>query len=188
MATVRLRRVFRYPEDSDGEHDREELDEEEQERVIKQLQSLNSKRNAGYSIIFTAIPLISAAAFIPSILSESPTLYERLLCFLALLSSATTAYIMKNLPLRPLDNKGKRPVIEAGRTRPDQHLITVNAIVCTLLALAYFFSKAMGAYNVRPALYVVPGAMLMAILIARRVMLSVDPTSLEDLRYEYKGA
>lgn len=95
---------------------------------------------------------------------------------------------MKNLPLRPLDNKGKRPVIEAGRTRPDQHLITVNAIVCTLLALAYFFSKAMGAYNVRPALYVVPGAMLMAILIARRVMLSVDPTSLEDLRYEYKGA
>lgn len=28
MATVRLRRVFRYPEDSDGEHDREELDEE----------------------------------------------------------------------------------------------------------------------------------------------------------------
>ena len=28
MATVRLRRVFRYPEDSDTEHDREELDEE----------------------------------------------------------------------------------------------------------------------------------------------------------------
>lgn len=112
---------------------------------------------------------------------------------------------MKNLPLRPLDNKGKRPVIETGRTRPDPHLITVNAIVCTLLALAYCFSKAMGAYNVRPALYVVPGgihfhsilgitvayllaAMLMTILIARRVMLSVDPTSLEDLRYEYKGA
>lgn len=53
MATVRLRRVFRYPEDSDGEHDREELDEEEQERVIKQLQSLDSKRNAGYSMNIT---------------------------------------------------------------------------------------------------------------------------------------
>ena len=48
MAAVRLRKAFRYPEDSDGE--REELDEQEQERVIQQLQRQNDTRNAQYSV------------------------------------------------------------------------------------------------------------------------------------------
>lgn len=48
MAAVRLRKAFRYPEDSDG--DREELDEEEQEQVIQQLQRQNDARNAQYSV------------------------------------------------------------------------------------------------------------------------------------------
>jgi hypothetical protein len=47
MAAVRLRKAFRYPEESD---EREELDEEEQERVIDQLQSQNDARNAQYSV------------------------------------------------------------------------------------------------------------------------------------------
>lgn len=47
---VRLRKVFQYPEESDG---REELDEEEQEQVIEQLQSQNDTRNAQYSVLFT---------------------------------------------------------------------------------------------------------------------------------------
>lgn len=48
MAAVRLRKAFRYPEESDGE--REELDEEEQEQLIEQLQSQNDTRNAQYSV------------------------------------------------------------------------------------------------------------------------------------------
>lgn len=48
MAAVRLRKAFRYPEDSD--EDREELDEEEQEQVIQQLQRQNNARNAQYSV------------------------------------------------------------------------------------------------------------------------------------------
>jgi hypothetical protein len=47
MAAVRLRKAFRYPEESD---EREELDEEEQEKVIEQLQSQNDARNAQYSV------------------------------------------------------------------------------------------------------------------------------------------
>jgi len=47
MAAVRLRKAFQYPEESD---EREELDEEEQERVIEQLQSQNDARNAQYSV------------------------------------------------------------------------------------------------------------------------------------------
>jgi hypothetical protein len=48
MAAVRLRKAFRYPEESDD--DREELDEEEQDRVIQQLQLQNEARNAQYSV------------------------------------------------------------------------------------------------------------------------------------------
>jgi len=48
MAAVRLRKAFRYPEESDD--DREEMDEEEQERVIQQLQQQNESRNAQYSV------------------------------------------------------------------------------------------------------------------------------------------
>lgn len=48
MAALRLRKAFRYPEDSD--EDREELDEEEQEQVIQQLQRQNDARNAQYSV------------------------------------------------------------------------------------------------------------------------------------------
>ncbi|GKZ29419.1 hypothetical protein AbraIFM66950_004827 [Aspergillus brasiliensis] len=69
MATARLRRAFRYPDDSgDDEHSREELDEEagghsdnvadgpaEQERVIEQLKSLNEKRNSEYSVNISPI-------------------------------------------------------------------------------------------------------------------------------------
>lgn len=48
MAAVRLRKAFRYPEDS--EEDRQELDEEEQEQVIQQLQRQNDARNSQYSV------------------------------------------------------------------------------------------------------------------------------------------
>ena len=49
MAAVRLRKAFRYPEDSD-DNSREELDEEEQERVIRQLQLQNDARNSQYNV------------------------------------------------------------------------------------------------------------------------------------------
>lgn len=48
MAAVRLRKAFRYPEDSD--EDREELDEQEQEQLIQQLQRQNDARNAQYNV------------------------------------------------------------------------------------------------------------------------------------------
>lgn len=50
MAAVRLRKAFHYPEDSDNENERDELDEEEQERVIEQLQRQNDARNAQYNV------------------------------------------------------------------------------------------------------------------------------------------
>ena len=76
MASARLRRAFRYPNDSgDDELDREDLDEEglrcqpkrdvklndvsdgltEQERVIDRLKALNEKRNSEYSVIVSDV-------------------------------------------------------------------------------------------------------------------------------------
>ncbi|KAE8145598.1 hypothetical protein BDV25DRAFT_144509 [Aspergillus avenaceus] len=60
MPTARLRKAFRYPDDSGGEFDHEELDEEEQEFIIQRLQVQNDRRNAEYSVTdFPFIMLIS---------------------------------------------------------------------------------------------------------------------------------
>ncbi|EBA27396.1 uncharacterized protein AFUA_4G05985 [Aspergillus fumigatus Af293] len=51
MSTTRLRKAFRYPDDSgDDEQGREELDEEEQDVVIRQLQAENDQRNSEYTV------------------------------------------------------------------------------------------------------------------------------------------
>ncbi|OJJ71488.1 hypothetical protein ASPBRDRAFT_126880 [Aspergillus brasiliensis CBS 101740] len=192
MATARLRRAFRYPDDSgDDEHSREELDEEaEQERVIEQLKSLNEKRNSEYSIVFAAIPLFSSFAFIAPILSGSSSLSERCLSLLGVLSLLVTAYIMKYLPLERPDPKGKRPMTTPhGMASIQRCILPVNAAICVLLALVYASQpRAQSSLEIQPVTYLVPGAMFAAVLVARKVMLSVDLRTLENLRYEYKGA
>ncbi|CDM28060.1 hypothetical protein DTO013E5_4012 [Penicillium roqueforti] len=184
MAAVRLRKAFRYPEESEGE--REELDEEEQERVIEQLQSQNDARNAQYSVIFTALPLLAATVFVPSVLSASSQA-ERLFSLLGLVSLLTTAYIMKRSPLQP-DRKGKKPMTFHTERIARIHgtLVPGNSALCLLLALVSLSTGS--SYAIRPVLYLIPGAMLVVILLARKVMLSVDLASLKDLQYEYKGA
>ncbi|OJZ87059.1 hypothetical protein ASPFODRAFT_132557 [Aspergillus luchuensis CBS 106.47] len=131
MATARLRRAFRYPDDSgDDEHSREELDEE------------------------------------------------------------VTAYIMKYLPLERPDPKGKRPMITPhAMASIRRYILPVNAAICVLLALVYASQPTTQSWlEIQPVTYLVPGAMFAAVLVARKVMLSVDLKALENLRYEYKGA
>ncbi|KAJ5320486.1 hypothetical protein PENANT_c010G08578 [Penicillium antarcticum] len=184
MATVRLRKAFRYPEESDGE--REELDEEEQEQVIEQLQSQNDARNAQYSMIFTVLPVMTAVVFVPSVLAPSSHI-ERLFSLLGLVSLLTTAYIMRTSPLQP-DRKGKKPMTVHNERIARLHagLVPGTSAVCLLLALVYL--SAGSSWGIRPVLYLIPGAMLATILLAQRLMRSVDLTSLKDLQYEYKGA
>ncbi|CEO61175.1 hypothetical protein PMG11_05487 [Penicillium brasilianum] len=186
MAAVRLRKAFRYPEDSD--ENREELDEEEQEQLIEQLQRQNHARNAQYHIIFTSIPLISTIAFLPSVFSAS-SLVEWLLSLLGVLSLLATAYTMRLSPLHP-DRKGKQAITAENDRLARLHsaLHFGNGALCLLLAVAYFVVGTGSTYTIRPVLYLIPGAMLAAILLARDTMLSVDLSSLKDLQYQYKGA
>ncbi|KAJ6107946.1 hypothetical protein N7523_009269 [Penicillium sp. IBT 18751x] len=182
---MRLRKAFRYPDESGSE--REELDEEEQERVIQQLQSQNEARNAQYSMIFTGIPLLLTTTFIPSILSAS-TFGEALLSFLGILSLVGSAYTMRHAPLHP-DRKGKKPLLAENDRLAWllSALVPVNGAVCLVLT-ACFVIGAGASYTIHPVLYLIPGAMLAVILLARETMLSVDLSTLKDLQYEYKGA
>ncbi|KAL2000562.1 hypothetical protein VTN02DRAFT_2928 [Thermoascus thermophilus] len=198
MAVARLRRTFRYPEDTDDDNEgREELDDEEQEKVIKELQMQNERRNAEYTLAFAVIPLVSAAAFLPAVLSSSATADQRTLHLLSIVSLLATAYVMRYIPLRQINQKkGRQGLLIRDEVEENssahflrKHLISANAALCTLLALAScLIGSSERSDHVQWISYLVPGALLGAILIARKVMASVDVGQLEGLRYEYKGA
>ncbi|KAL4896320.1 hypothetical protein BDV59DRAFT_199518 [Aspergillus ambiguus] len=188
MATARLRKAFRYPDDSEDDGQaREELDEEEQDRVIQRLQMQNDRRNSQYSIIFAILPLFSTTVFVPSLFSSGSTVRELFISFLSILSLLATAYAMKYLPLRHPDPKGKRPVRNPDFARIQELVLPANAAVCGLLTLMYLFSSA-ELSSIPSSAPLIPAAMLITIVIARRVMISVDLSHLENLRYDYKGA
>ncbi|KAL2819941.1 hypothetical protein BDW59DRAFT_119420 [Aspergillus cavernicola] len=189
MASARLRKAFRYPDDSGEDAAREELDEEEQERVIRHLQLQSEKRDSQYSTVFAAIPLLLTMVFLPSLLSPAALgFFTRFFNLLSITSLLATAYTMKYVPPQRPDPKGKRPM-----RNPDlmmhvrRFIIPGNSMACVLLGLGYLFSSEAVA-GIQPTAYLVPAALLVAILTVRQVMVSVDLKPLEDLRYEFKGA
>ncbi|KAJ6164308.1 hypothetical protein N7470_002980 [Penicillium chermesinum] len=105
MAAIRLRKAFHYPEESDGDSGREELNEQEQEQIILQLQHQNDARNAQYNVIFTILPLASTLAFGPSLFSAS-SVVQQAWSLLSVVSLFGTACFMRYSPLYP-DRKGK---------------------------------------------------------------------------------
>lgn len=158
-------------------------------------------------LVFTAIPLVSTLAFIPS-LFNAVSFNERLLSFLAILSLLVTAYMMKLAPLKP-DLKGKKPLLPESERLERIHsaLLPVNGAVCALLTILYlFFLRGSSSLIIGPVLYLIPGGMfgkfpqpctdthvltlvmLAVILLAKDTMLSVDLETLKNLQYEYKGA
>ncbi|KAL4783238.1 hypothetical protein BJX76DRAFT_260575 [Aspergillus varians] len=189
MASARLRKAFRYPNDSGDDDAREELDEEEQERVIKHLKTQNEKRDSQYSLIFAAIPLLSTTVFAPSLLSVAGVaLYVRFLSLISIVSLLATAYTIKYVPPQRPDPKGKRPIRTPDlATHVRRYIIPGNAGICALLGLVYLFSSGTSS-GLQTVAYLVPAALFTTILSVRQVMVSVDLKPLEDLRYEYKGA
>lgn len=108
-------------------------------------------------MVFSAIPLISVVAFLPTIFYAS-SLTECLLSCLGILSLLATAYTMRHSPLQP-DRKGKKP-----SSAEDQRLVLVrtalvpaNGVVCLALTAAYFLAGANPSYTTRPMLFLIPG-------------------------------
>ncbi|PYH41802.1 uncharacterized protein BP01DRAFT_359995 [Aspergillus saccharolyticus JOP 1030-1] len=178
MASARFRRAFQYPDDSgDDQYAREELDEEEQERVIQNLKRLNNRRNSEYSIIFTTVPIFSAAIYMPLVLSSSSTNPDRCLALTSMLSLLTTAFTMRYSPH------------SNGHSQTQQPLSLINAVLCVLLVLIHFAYLPRESWlSTELITSLMPGAMLATISVARRIMSSVDIKGLETLRYDYKGA
>ncbi|KNG80455.1 hypothetical protein ANOM_010625 [Aspergillus nomiae NRRL 13137] len=160
MAAARLRKAFHYPDDSgDNEHEREELDEEEQELVINRLRVQNDKHNAEFTVTFTAIPLLSVSVFIPSVIKQGASLQERFLTCLGILSLITTAYTMKYFPFQHPDLKGKGSMRSSGTiiTHFRKLLLPVNTAICGMLLLVWLFTPVEPPSDVQPKVYFVPG-------------------------------
>jgi hypothetical protein len=108
-------------------------------------------------MVFTALPLLTAVIFVPSVLSASSQA-ERLFSFLGLVSLITTAYIMRCSPLQP-DRKGKKPMNVHNQRVARIHaaLVPGSGMVSLLLALVYFSTGS--SYGTRPVFYLIPGGM-----------------------------
>ncbi|KAE8348009.1 hypothetical protein BDV28DRAFT_161717 [Aspergillus coremiiformis] len=208
MASARLRKIFHYPEDSgDDEYKCEELDEEgvflvallnsrifptnsstEQESVIEGLRIQNNRRNTEYRTTFAVIPLLLTLIFIPSVFSKAPNPQDRVFSFFGISSLIATAYTMKYLPIQRPDSRGKRSMQDPGfLVRIRKLLLLANTAICGLLLLMYIFSPVESSHNTQQTVYIVPGLMLAIVLLAQKMMVSINLNHLESLRYSYKG-
>lgn len=106
-------------------------------------------------MILTALPLLAATVFAPSVQSASSQA-ERLFSLFGLVSLLTTAYIMKCSPLQP-DPKDKKPVTFHTERIARLHVALVpgNSAICLLLAVVFFSTGS--SYRIQPVLYLIPG-------------------------------
>ncbi|KAH8693120.1 hypothetical protein BGW36DRAFT_437013 [Talaromyces proteolyticus] len=193
-----LRRTFRYSDDGQDNDDREELDEEEQDNLIRELNLKNNAQNAFYYKIFTIMPLIATVAYLPSILSSSVTVAIRLSYIMCIASLCVTAHIMRSGSLSSKDDsdgvpgllaiqKPKHPTLTKD---VEGYLLPINSVICVILFLQSWYSLSNQVYGDHQdtVLCALPGVILGVIRVASRILLQVDIEELENLRYEYKGA
>ncbi|KAK4692384.1 hypothetical protein P7C71_g4811, partial [Lecanoromycetidae sp. Uapishka_2] len=208
MAATRLRKTFHYPADNSDEDDApREMDEEEQEKLIKNLEKEDDERNEQWKRIFLAIPAIATASYIPTLIM-SRVVQAKLLSLLSITSLIATAYILLFVPnTRPMPAKVAKPShqfqTELGPVK--QYVVILNGGLSFLITLnAIAFKDKKGVHEGFWMLLLLPVGKSRTpqrffqadplvvsysiILLARRLMLSVDVNELEDLRYRYKGA
>ncbi|KAH7320905.1 hypothetical protein B0I35DRAFT_202246 [Stachybotrys elegans] len=206
--TSRLRRTFRYPDDTgaDNDSDQEVMDEEEQDRFIERLAADNAARDAQFRRLLLAFPLLTTIAYVPSLLHPSTSLFA----LLALTSLLSTAYLLHVQPpgctgIAPLDAWIRRG--DVGQATADavnllQHMPIVSSsplqtyLPYLNLALVLLVGL-MGLVAGREAtaafgwigLGNLPALVYVVVLVADVIMGSVDPEKeLSALKYQYKGA
>ncbi|KAG5984413.1 hypothetical protein E4U55_004875 [Claviceps digitariae] len=212
---ARLRRTFRYPDDSSLP---ENLDEQEQESLIADLSAQNALQNHHLARLLLALPLATTILYLP-LLFRTPR--EAITALLSLTSLLSTTYLLYALPpettgLQPLDawiTRGRVPhaagsaaagVMErqarrlqrglgCERAPLEMYLPYLNGVLAVVLALMGLVTeRAAGgggeggfAWIVRGNL---PGIVYGVVLLAKVVMGGVDPErELSPLKYEYRG-
>ncbi|KAG5948738.1 hypothetical protein E4U53_006169 [Claviceps sorghi] len=211
---ARLRRTFRYPDDSSVP---ENLDEQEQQSLIAELSAQNALQNHHFSRILLALPLATTIPYLP-LLFRPP--HDAIIACLSLTSLLSTAYLLYTLPpettgIQPLDawtTRGHGPAagdaarlmrrqarrlqrgLGCDRSPLEMYLPYLNGALVVLLALMGLVTNR-GADGGAGAGFAwigrgnLPGIVYGIVLLAKAVMAGVDPErELAPLKYEYRGA
>ncbi|KAL5612246.1 hypothetical protein BROUX41_000213 [Berkeleyomyces rouxiae] len=211
-AGARLRKTFHYPEDSDSDSlhpDRPELDEQEQETLIRSLAAHNAARNAQFHHVLRLLPLLAGVAYAPAVLGGTAqrTLVPSLL---ALTSLAATSFLVHRLPQQAtgfvaLDRRAaearapqrKSFLAPRGSARAwvpesplEMYLPYLNLALGVLAGLSGALGPARSAsmWWLDGILAALPLAILGVVVGAKMMMAGIDPEELSALRYDYKGA
>ena len=135
MATSRLRKAFRYPSEED--EDPSLMDEEQQDKLIEDLQQQDADKTTLYNNIFQGVPLSAALFFLHTFVLAN-TSRQRLIALLAISSLLCTSYALRFMPIRAPDKKGKKAVYraEAEHTPVEKYLLSLNAALAGLLLIS----------------------------------------------------
>ena len=159
--------------------------------------------------IFLAIPTISMWTYLPALVN-SRLLQAKIISLLGMTSLVATTYLLIYVPNTKPSATDRRPLSARFEREPSpihKHLGSLNVGLSVLVALnSITFRGRVGVHDGFWILCLLPGGkastpfhtegtcidplvvVLSIIVMARRVMLSVDVGELESLKYEYKGA
>ncbi|KAK2594861.1 hypothetical protein QQS21_007411 [Conoideocrella luteorostrata] len=208
-ARARLRRTFRYPDESS---EPETLDEQEQEALITQLSTQNSLQNTQFTHILLALPVVATIPYIPLLFRPRYSI----IAILSITSLLASAYLLHKLPptvtgIAPLDAWTRREDVLAAskdasiklrhqarrlqrglnydKSPLETYLPYLNAALVTILVLTGLVTgRGAGSFS-WVGMGNLPGIVYTVILLAKVVMGAVDPEKeLSGLRYEYRGA
>ncbi|RFU80451.1 hypothetical protein TARUN_1775 [Trichoderma arundinaceum] len=210
--TTRLRRTFRYPNDSDSDSP-EAMDEEEQDQLIQTLAAENASQNETLARILLALPLLSTAAYIRPLFDPATASFA-IFCITSLLA---TAFLLHRLPptetgieivdawasgrKHPPGDLTSRlhlrnPLGVLGRAHietrsPLEKILPYMNLGLTGLVIIMGLVRGdeRGGGFGWVSMGNVPGLVYSVIMIAKIIMAGVDPErELTGLKYGYKGA
>ncbi|KXT17598.1 hypothetical protein AC579_10136 [Pseudocercospora musae] len=185
-AATRLRKTFKYPSEDDDSSS--ELDEEQQEKLISDLQTSDAAKNDIYRKIFLALPLLALLFSLTTFISAGSA-RARLLSLLSATSLACSAYVLHYMPIEKPARRGKIPQyqIEAAKGPVEKYLPWMNGVLVGILGLAAIVSYGKG--NVEDVgREILPAAMFGLIMFVRKQLAPLDLEELQKARYELKGA
>ncbi|WPH01006.1 Hypothetical protein R9X50_00384000 [Acrodontium crateriforme] len=187
MASSRLRKAFKYP-DEDDDALSDELDEEHQEQLINSLQVEDAQKSSLYRNIFLVVPLTGALFFVYTFV-EASSARQRLIALLSFTTMLCTAYILQFMPLQPPERKGKTPLykLDAAKGPVNKYFVYLVASLAGLLLLAAGVSWRKGAHEAawRETL---PAIVLGLTIVARQFLAPLNMDELQQAQFNYKGA
>ena len=198
----RLRNPFQRRNSSsslDDEDPEDELDEEQQEKLISKLADTDARQNALYRKLFLSIPLLSALFFLYMFLFASSNARERMTAFLGMSSLGVTAYILHFVPVEEgmslstsssSSSSFSSPRISKGmmeKSPLEKYIVYLNGALVGMMSVAAMVSWRRGSRE-QAWREMIPGIVFGMSMFARQQLAPLDLEELQKARYELKGA